>query len=140
MVAIRRKQWNCGECSVCCVDSWCDIGPFMAVGYLLRTHSSLVFWHIDWRLCRYLLPRSLQAFWFGKNTGKEFMPTLDEGSFMLMPTSMHTREFKCNIDYCRQIDRRVSAIPEVRMAVGKWGSSQFGIKIQPQYRCMRPRI
>ena len=36
-----------------------------------------------------------------------------------------------NIDYCRQIDRRVSAIPEVEMAVGKWGRANSALDPAP---------
>ena len=59
------------------------------------------------------------------------MPTLDEGSFMLMPTSMPHSGVQMNIDYCRQIDRRVSAIPEVEMAVGKWGRANSALDPAP---------
>ena len=30
----------------------------------------------------------ISGFWIMKNTGKEFMPSLNEGSFLLMPTSL----------------------------------------------------
>lgn len=53
--------------------------------------------------------------------GQEFMPTLDEGSFMLMPTSMPHTGVEENIRYCKILDRRIKAIPEVESVVGKWG-------------------
>lgn len=53
--------------------------------------------------------------------GKEFMPALDEGSFLLMPTSMPHSGIEQNIDYCKQLDKRLTTIPEVDVAVGKWG-------------------
>ena len=53
--------------------------------------------------------------------GKEFMPTLNEGSFLLMPTSMPHSGVEKNLEYVRLLDRRLSAIPEVETAVGKWG-------------------
>jgi Cu(I)/Ag(I) efflux system membrane protein CusA/SilA len=54
-------------------------------------------------------------------TGKEFMPTLNEGSFLLMPTSMPHSGVEKNLEYVKTLDRRLSAIPEVEVAVGKWG-------------------
>lgn len=53
--------------------------------------------------------------------GKEFMPTLNEGSFLLMPTSMPHTSIEKNLEYIALLDRRLAAIPEVEVAVGKWG-------------------
>lgn len=53
--------------------------------------------------------------------GKEFMPTLNEGSYLLMPTSMPHSSIEKNIQYIETLDRRLAAIPEVDVAVGKWG-------------------
>lgn len=53
--------------------------------------------------------------------GKEFMPSLNEGSFLLMPTSMPHSSIEKNLEYIETLDRRLSAIPEVEIAVGKWG-------------------
>lgn len=66
------------------------------------------------------------AFWqSASNTfpgvGKEFMPALNEGSFLLMPTSMPHAGIEQNVDYVRELDKRLMAIPEVEIAVGKWG-------------------
>lgn len=66
------------------------------------------------------------AFWqSASNTfpgvGKEFMPALNEGSFLLMPTSMPHAGIEQNVDYIRELDKRLMAIPEVDVAVGKWG-------------------
>ena len=54
-------------------------------------------------------------------TGKEFMPSLNEGSFLLMPTSMPHSSIEKNLEYIETLDKRLSAIPEVDLAVGKWG-------------------
>jgi len=53
--------------------------------------------------------------------GKEFMPSLDEGSFLLMPTSMPHAGVEQNVDYIKLLDKRLESIPEVEVAVGKWG-------------------
>ena len=53
--------------------------------------------------------------------GKEFMPSLNEGSFLLMPTSMPHSGIQKNLEYIEILDKRLSAIPEVEIAVGKWG-------------------
>ncbi len=53
--------------------------------------------------------------------GKEFMPTLDEGSFLLMPTTMPHSGVEENLEIIRLLDQRVNSIPEVDQVVGKWG-------------------
>ncbi|MDO9257460.1 MAG: efflux RND transporter permease subunit [Bacteroidales bacterium] len=54
-------------------------------------------------------------------TGKEFMPSVNEGSFLLMPTSMPHSSIEKNLEYIETLDKRLSSIPEVEIAVGKWG-------------------
>lgn len=53
--------------------------------------------------------------------GQEFMPTLNEGSFLLMPTSMPYTGVEQNLELIGTLDKRISNIPEVDQNVGKWG-------------------
>jgi len=53
--------------------------------------------------------------------GKEFMPALDEGSFLLMPTTMPHSGIAENREIIASIDKRMNAIPEIATSVGKWG-------------------
>ena len=53
--------------------------------------------------------------------GKEFMPALDEGSFLLMPTTMPHSGVEENTEVIATIDRQLTSIPEIDLAVGKWG-------------------
>jgi len=53
--------------------------------------------------------------------GKEFMPSLNEGSFLLMPTTMPHSGIEENVNVIRQLDRHLNSIPEVELTVGKWG-------------------
>jgi Cu(I)/Ag(I) efflux system membrane protein CusA/SilA len=53
--------------------------------------------------------------------GKEFMPALDEGSFLLMPTTMPHSGIEENLEVIAMLDKKVNAIPEVENVVGKWG-------------------
>ncbi len=63
--------------------------------------------------------------------GEEFMPSLDEGSFLLMPTAMPHAGVEANRQILQQLDRRVSAIPEVDMVVGKAGRAETAIDPAP---------
>lgn len=53
--------------------------------------------------------------------GKEFMPPLDEGSFLYMPTTMTHASIGEVHDVLRKQDMAITAIPEVENAVGKLG-------------------
>lgn len=53
--------------------------------------------------------------------GKEFMPALDEGSFLLMPTTMPHSGIEENLEVIRILDKKINSIPEVENVVGKWG-------------------
>jgi copper/silver efflux system protein len=53
--------------------------------------------------------------------GQEFMPTLDEGSFLLMPTTMPHAGVEETLQMMQEMDMRIASIPEVSEVVGKIG-------------------
>ncbi|MFQ5453521.1 MAG: efflux RND transporter permease subunit, partial [Candidatus Zixiibacteriota bacterium] len=53
--------------------------------------------------------------------GKEFMPDLDEGSFLYMPTTMPHASIGEALDILQLQDKAFSAIPEIESVVGKLG-------------------
>ncbi len=53
--------------------------------------------------------------------GSEFMPSLDEGAFLYMPTMMPHVSIGEATDILKELDRRIMSIPEVELAVGKIG-------------------
>ena len=53
--------------------------------------------------------------------GKEFMPSLDEGSFLYMPTTMPHASIGEALDSITKIDMAIQAIPEVDEVIGKLG-------------------
>jgi Cu(I)/Ag(I) efflux system membrane protein CusA/SilA len=63
--------------------------------------------------------------------GKEFMPALNEGSFLLMPTSMPHSGVEANMQIVKQLDMLVQAIPEVEMVVGKAGRAESPLDPAP---------
>jgi Cu(I)/Ag(I) efflux system membrane protein CusA/SilA len=63
--------------------------------------------------------------------GKEFMPALNEGSFLLMPTSMPHSGVEANMQILKQLDMLVQAIPEVEMVVGKAGRAESPLDPAP---------
>lgn len=63
--------------------------------------------------------------------GKEFMPSLDEGSFLLMPTSMPHAGIEQNKQVVQQLDMLLANIPEVELAVGKMGRVESALDPAP---------
>ncbi|MBZ0266950.1 efflux RND transporter permease subunit, partial [bacterium] len=53
--------------------------------------------------------------------GKEFMPPLDEGSYLYMPTTMPHASIGEALDVLQKLDQAITSIPEVDLAVGKIG-------------------
>lgn len=56
-----------------------------------------------------------------QQTEEEFMPALNEGSFLLMPTSMPHSGMQENLKNLRMLDMAVTTIPEIENVVGKLG-------------------
>ncbi len=63
--------------------------------------------------------------------GEEFMPSLDEGSFLLMPTSMPHSGIEFNRKVVGQLDMLVTSIPEVELTVGKLGRVESALDPAP---------
>lgn len=63
--------------------------------------------------------------------GEEFMPSLDEGSFLLMPTSMPHSGMEYNLKVLKQLDMLVTSIPEVELTVGKLGRVESALDPAP---------
>lgn len=63
--------------------------------------------------------------------GKEFMPALDEGAFLLMPTTMPHAGVEESKDVMRKIDMAVAAIPEIETVVGKMGRTNSALDPAP---------
>jgi Cu(I)/Ag(I) efflux system membrane protein CusA/SilA len=66
-----------------------------------------------------------------QNTGKEFMPSLNEGSFLLMPTSMPHSGIEENKRVLQQMDMAVASIPEIKTVVGKAGRTESALDPAP---------
>ncbi|WP_160717899.1 efflux RND transporter permease subunit, partial [Halodesulfovibrio sp. MK-HDV] len=63
--------------------------------------------------------------------GKEFMPPLDEGSFLYMPTTMPHASIGEVQDILAKQDKAIQRIPEVQSAVGKLGRAETPLDPAP---------
>lgn len=100
------------------------IAVILSLLWLLVIHYERILrWCLDNRWKFMLLPIAtvLCGVLIWRRVGQEFMPSLNEGSFLLMPTSMPHAGIEQNLDYVEALDKRLAAIPEVETSVGKWG-------------------
>jgi Cu(I)/Ag(I) efflux system membrane protein CusA/SilA len=63
--------------------------------------------------------------------GSEFMPTLNEGSFLLMPTAMPHVGLEESKNTVQKLDMLLASIPEVENSVGKLGRVESAIDPAP---------
>ena len=80
-------------------------------------YESILRWCLDnrWKFMTVPLLTLIAGLWIWSRTGSEFMPTLDEGTFMLMPTAMPNSGVEENIRNSKIISQRLKAIPEVEI-------------------------
>jgi Cu(I)/Ag(I) efflux system membrane protein CusA/SilA len=63
--------------------------------------------------------------------GKEFMPDLDEGSYLYMPTTMPHASIGEALDVLQLQDKSFTAIPEIESVVGKLGRAESPLDPAP---------
>ena len=63
--------------------------------------------------------------------GREFMPPLDEGSFLYMPTTAPHASIGEAMDVLRKLDMAILTVPEVKTAVGKIGRADSALDPAP---------
>jgi Cu(I)/Ag(I) efflux system membrane protein CusA/SilA len=66
-----------------------------------------------------------------QQTQSEFMPSLNEGAFLLMPTTMPHAGMEENQEVIKMLDMAVSSIPEVDQVVGKAGRVESALDPAP---------
>ncbi|NQU67113.1 MAG: efflux RND transporter permease subunit [Candidatus Marinimicrobia bacterium] len=63
--------------------------------------------------------------------GKEFMPPLDEGSYLYMPTTMPHAGMEESLDVLQLLDMALYSVPEVEVVVGKMGRAETPLDPAP---------
>jgi Cu(I)/Ag(I) efflux system membrane protein CusA/SilA len=100
---------------------------------LRRYYGQILKWALANKLAFLIIPTTvlISGIWIMNNTGKEFMPSLNEGSFLLMPTSMPHSGVEENKRVLQQLDMAVASIPEVETVVGKAGRTESALDPAP---------
>lgn len=106
----------------------------LAVFVLFRKYyTQILQWALQNKLLFLSIPTLLVVFgvMIMRNTGKEFMPALNEGSFLLMPTSLPHAGVAENKRVLQQLDMAVASIPEIETVVGKAGRTESALDPAP---------
>ena len=109
------------------------LGLLGAFSLLRIYYTRILNWALENKLLFLTIPITIVAFGFYilKNTGKEFMPSLNEGAFLLMPTSMPHSGVEENKRVLQQLDMAVISIPEIKTVVGKAGRTESALDPAP---------
>ena len=119
--------WNLIFVSVICFGL---LGVFTLFRYY---YTRILRWCLDHKVLFLSIPTAIviAGVFIMKNTGKEFMPSLNEGSFLLMPTSMPHSGVEENKRVLQQLDMAVASIPEIKTVVGKSGRTESALDPAP---------
>ncbi len=100
---------------------------------LRRYYGQILEWALANKLLFLIIPATIliSGVWIMNNTGKEFMPSLNEGSFLLMPTSLPHAGVEENKRVLQQLDMAVATIPEIETVVGKSGRTESALDPAP---------
>lgn len=96
-------------------------------------YGQILEWALANKLLFLIIPATvlISGVWIMNNTGKEFMPSLNEGSFLLMPTSLPHAGIAENKRVLQQLDMAVATIPEIETVVGKSGRTESALDPAP---------
>lgn len=119
--------WNLIFVSVIC------FGLLGFFSLFIKYYTRILRWCLDNKLLFLSVPTAIviAGFFIMRNTGKEFMPSLNEGSFLLMPTSMPHSGVEENKRVLQQLDMAVASIPEIETVVGKAGRTESALDPAP---------
>jgi Cu(I)/Ag(I) efflux system membrane protein CusA/SilA len=102
---------------------WLPLGADKGMVVFQKFYPRILGWCLGHKVIFLSVPAAVVILggmiWSG--LGKEFMPPLDEGSFLYMPTTMpHASIGEC-LDVLQKQDMAFQAIPEIESVVGKIG-------------------
>ncbi len=108
-------------------------GLLSVFSIFIKFYTRILRWCLDNKILFLSIPTAIviAGFFIMKNTGKEFMPSLNEGSFLLMPTSMPHSGVEENKRVLQQLDMAVASIPEIKTVVGKAGRTESALDPAP---------
>lgn len=108
-------------------------GMLLFFKYFEQWYPRLLLLCLRYKIAFLMLPILILLLGFSifKNSGREFMPTLDEGSFLLMPVSLPHAGVEENKRVLQLLDMAVSSLPEIETVVGKAGRVESALDPAP---------
>lgn len=108
-------------------------GMLLFFKYFEKWYPNLLLLCLRYKKTFLILPILILLIGFGifRNTGQEFMPALDEGSFLLMPTSLPHAGTEENKRVLQLLDMAVASLPEIETVVGKAGRVESALDPAP---------
>lgn len=113
---------------------------FLLIGVVLgsilffqRVYPNVLSWCLDHKKSFLAIPVVLLVIggFIWANLGREFMPALDEGAFLYMPTTMTHASITEATDVLQTQDIALSHIPEIESVVGKLGRADTALDPAP---------
>ncbi len=106
------------------------IGSFILI---IRYYEPMLDWCLRHKLLFLTFPTIMviSGFVIWSRMGKEFMPSLDEGSFLYMPTTMPHASISEATEQLSQIDAAIALMPEIDSVVGKIGRVESALDPAP---------
>ena len=119
--------WNVIMVAIIC------FGLLFVFNLFKNSYTRILHWALANKILFLVFPLAIiiAGFTIMRNTGEEFMPSLNEGSFLLMPTSMPHAGVAENKRILQQLDMAVASIPEVKTVVGKAGRTESALDPAP---------
>jgi Cu(I)/Ag(I) efflux system membrane protein CusA/SilA len=110
------------------------VGGLLGFFHLFRKfYTRMLHWCLRHKVLFLSIPTALTVFGFTawRQLGKEFMPPLDEGSFLWMPTTMTHASIGEALDILSTQDQLIQSVPEVESVVGKLGRADTPLDPAP---------
>ncbi len=106
------------------------LGLFMSFGHF---YPHILGWCMGHKVPFMILPILVvvSGIFAWRGLGKEFMPPLDEGSFLYMPTTMPHASIGEATEVLSILDQAIATIPEVDQVVGKLGRATTALDPAP---------
>jgi copper/silver efflux system protein len=103
------------------------------IAYFQRIYPKLLAWCLENKRKFLAVPVTILicGLLVWANLGKEFMPNLDEGAFLYMPTTMTHASITEAYDVIQKQDMAFSQIPEIETVVGKLGRADTALDPAP---------
>ncbi len=94
--------------------------------YLQKAYSPLIHWVLNYpkRVLFVIALVVIISVWPAHRLGSEFMPQLDEGDWLYMPTTLPGISIGKAQQLVQQMDRLIKTVPEVKSVFGKVGRAE----------------